>query len=337
MSTCLRVIFAAPRRIEIEVGVPLRPRAEELLVRSECSAISAGSELLAFRGELAPETPRDPVLPSLGGTFRFPFTFGYATTGEVVEQGSSVPGEWCGKKVTGLVPHASEFVVRPDEVWPVPPGMSSERAVFLPNAETAVGLVHDGAPQLGERFLVIGQGVIGLFVAGLLARLPVGRLVTVERYQRRRLASAALGAHACLVPEVGGGGLLDALGGDGADLVFEVTGDPAALDLAIAACGDEGRVVVGSWYGERRVSVDLGTRFHRGRLRLISSQVSRMAPALRGRWDRRRRMEVAFAALARLDPESWISHRVPVAEAAAAYRLLDETPQDCLQVLLTYG
>ena len=58
-----------------------------------------------------------------------------------------------------------------------------------------------------------------------------------------------------------------------------------------------GRVVVGSWYGSKKVDLDLGSFFHRGRLTLLSSQVSSIAPALSARWPAGRRLEVAWEML----------------------------------------
>jgi threonine dehydrogenase-like Zn-dependent dehydrogenase len=65
--------------------------------------------------------------------------------------------------------------------------------------------------------------------------------------------------------------------------------------------------------------------------------VSRLSPHLSGRWTKDRRFEVAFQAVARIPSGKLVSHRFPIERAAEAYRLLDESPNDCLQVLLTYN
>jgi threonine dehydrogenase-like Zn-dependent dehydrogenase len=80
----------------------------------------------------------------------------------------------------------------------------------------------------------------------------------------------------------------------------------------------------------------LGTRFHRERLRLISSQVSNLDPALSPRWDRARRAANVLRLLERVAPAELISHRLPFEQAAEAYRLLDQAPERALQVVLTY-
>src|SRR5690606_10225534 len=82
-----------------------------------------------------------------------------------------------------------------------------------------------------------------------------------------------------------------------ADLALELSGDMAVLNLALEATGFDGRIVIGSWYGRRTAPIDLGSRFHRNRLRLISSQVSTLAPALTGRWDKTRRLALAWRTL----------------------------------------
>jgi threonine dehydrogenase-like Zn-dependent dehydrogenase len=95
--------------------------------------------------------------------------------------------------------------------------------------------------------------------------------------------------------------------------------------------------VIGSWYGEKPAEVDLGGAFHRSRIKLISSQVSTISPELSGRWDKSRRFDVAWKALERIKPEKWITHKFPLNDAEKAYRLLDENPQETIQVIFDYS
>ena len=82
--------------------------------------------------------------------------------------------------------------------------------------------------------------------------------------------------------------------------------------------------------------LDLGGRFHRSRITLISSQVSTLAPRLRGRWSKRRRLLLALDYLRALPVDRLITHRFPFEEAGEAFRLLDKNPAEALQVVLTY-
>ena len=52
--------------------------------------------------------------------------------------------------------------------------------------ETAVNLVMDARPIIGERVMVIGQGIVGLLTTALLSRFPLNRLITLDRYAIRR-------------------------------------------------------------------------------------------------------------------------------------------------------
>jgi threonine dehydrogenase-like Zn-dependent dehydrogenase len=60
--------------------------------------------------------------------------------------------------------------------------------------ETAVNLVQDIAPLLGERGLVFGQGIVGLLAASLLAEFPLESLVSADNFPLRRDASLKAGA-----------------------------------------------------------------------------------------------------------------------------------------------
>ena len=131
--------------------------------------------------------------------------------------------------------------------------------------------------------------------------------------------------------------LADAGERHGVDLIYELSGQPAALDAAVAAAGFDSRIVVGSWYGTKPATLQLGGSFHRNRIRLISSQVSTVAPHLRGRWTKERRMESAWQLLAKLPADELISHRFPLEQADAAYRLIDSCPEQTLQVILNYS
>ena len=88
--------------------------------------------------------------------------------------------------------------------------------------------------------------------------------MVIEPVPARAALARRLGATA-VADEGQARALLENTGAGGADLSFELSGNPAALDAAIALTGREGRVVVGSFYGNKRAPVDLGGHFHRGR------------------------------------------------------------------------
>lgn len=352
--------FTAPRQVEIrEETLPALGR-EEVLVETSCSAISAGTEMLIYQGHIPQDSSaslrtdleKDSVISSLRGGLKYPLEFGYACAGLVRETGKDVDPSWRDKIVFAFQPHTSHFVSRPELLFPVPQPCNPETACFLPNMETAVNLLQDAAPILGERVLVFGQGVIGLLTTSLLAEFPLEALVTADCYKLRRDASRNMEISYSLDPnsegfqeealEKANRAAREHKNNQFAytqrkfDLTFELSGNPAALNQALALTAFSGRIVIGSWYGEKRAEIDLGGAFHRSRIKLISSQVSTIAPELSGRWDKKRRFEVAWRALERIQPQKWITHRFALGDAEAAYRLLDENPQETIQILVTY-
>jgi 2-desacetyl-2-hydroxyethyl bacteriochlorophyllide A dehydrogenase len=313
-----------------------------MLVETLCSAISPGTEMLIYRGQFPKELAD--VHDPLSNELKYPLSYGYACVGKVVKISKEMRHRWLGRLVFAFRPHTSHFIATPDDLIPLPEGMSPETACFLPNMETAVNLVQDGAPILGERVLVLGQGVVGLLTTTLLAEFPLEILVTADCYPLRRKTSLNVGAKTSFDPGAPDFCEQAALQPKsvtsaqyGYDLIFELSGSPAALNDAIELAGFGGRIVIGSWYGEKEAKLDLGGSFHRSRIKLIASQVSTIAPGLRGRWDKARRFQVAWDALERIRPEKWITHRFPLDEAAQAYRLLDENPQETIQIILQYG
>src|SRR5690606_1997443 len=81
------LVFEAPRRVGIRrVEVP-PPGDDAVLVRTLWSGISAGTEMLAYRGEIDPALPLDETIGSLAGSFEFPFHYGYSCVGRVEAAG----------------------------------------------------------------------------------------------------------------------------------------------------------------------------------------------------------------------------------------------------------
>jgi 2-desacetyl-2-hydroxyethyl bacteriochlorophyllide A dehydrogenase len=332
------VYFIAPGRVELrEESLPTLD-AEEVLVETRFSAISAGTEMLVYRGQFPRDTTDSHDV--LSSSLNYPLAYGYASVGKVIELGSSVPRKWNNRLVFSFQPHSSLFIAKPKSLFPIPESLPLEAACFLPNMETAVTLVQDAAPILGERVLVLGQGIVGLLTAALLHEFPLDLLVTADRYQMRRKASLDLGVNASLDPsfdDFHAAALNYRIGmDDGFDLTLELSGNPSALDDAIALTTFSGRVVIGSWYGEKRAPVDFGGKFHRSRIKLISSQVSSISPELSGRWDKLRRFDTAWNAMRRIQPEKWITHKFKLDEASQAYQLLDNSPELALQVIFAY-
>jgi len=326
--------FVGPRRVSVDTE-PLSPPAEdEVLVETVLSAVSPGTEKLIYRGEAPAGLAADSALNSLSNDLDFPLLYGYSCVGQVTDVGKEVSANWRGRRVFAFHPHVSRFTASPENLLPLPDDVSWTEGVLIPNAETAVNLLMDGAPVLGENVVVFGQGVVGLLTTALLSAHPIGALYTVEPDSTRRTWSESLGADRSFSPEAEEAlantlqvsaepQSIDGSTPEGADLVFELSGIPDVLNQALEVVGFDARIVLGSWYGTRRAPINLGGRFHRSRVSIISSQVSTIDPAYRGRWSKERRMETVLDLLPDLEGEAFVEDPEPLDRAPDVYDQLD--------------
>jgi len=328
MDTRRRIQFSAPGAVEVVTETAPSPGPNEVRVRTEYSAISPGTERLVYEGSVPDGLAADVSIDALEGEdLSYPISYGYACVGTVVGRGEKVPDGWMGASVFSFQPHVSQFVAAPDALVQLPDAAASTDAVMIPSLETAVNLVMDGRPMIGETAVLFGQGVVGLLTGCLLADYPLDTLVGVEPMEDRRAQAEDLGVST--VPSVSalpaglkgeeGGGASEAAR---ADLVYELTGRPEVLNEAVRCTGFGGRLVVGSWYGTKRAPIDLGGHFHRSRMRVLSSQVSTIDPSLQGRWSKERRMSVVLDLLSEVQPGRLISDRFSVSEASSVYERL---------------
>ena len=330
------VWFAAPRTAELRPERIPPPGPGEVRVRSVASAISQGTEMLVYRGAVPADLPLD--LPTLAGDFSFPIKHGYASAGRVAESGHGVDNLSPGDLVFVHHPHQEAFTVPANMPVRLPEGVDPTTGLFFANLETAMNVVHDTPLRLGETALVFGQGVVGLLITQLLKLAGADRVLVVEPLERRRKLALEVSADAAIEPgEDLHARVREATGGRGVDVAVEASSSGAALQAAVDAVAVEGTVVVASWYGTKPVTLSLGRHFHRGRVRVRSSQVGRVNPELGPRWDRARRTEAVLGLLPRLRLAELVSHRIPFEEAPRAYRLVDEDPGETVQVVLTHG
>jgi threonine dehydrogenase-like Zn-dependent dehydrogenase len=227
--------------------------------------------------------------PFMGGHFPFPVKYGYATVGRI-EDG---PDEHRGRTVFALHPHQSQFNIPLGAIVALPDAVPPQRAVLAANMETALNAVWDAAAGPADRIAIVGAGTVGTLVAFLCSRLAGAEITLVDLNKSRGELAQKLGVRFA-TPETARGDC---------DLVVHASGSAEGLRTAISLAGEEATVLELSWYGDTPVTVPLGGAFHSRRLRLISSQVGRIAASHRSRWTHHRRLAAALGLLAdpRLD------------------------------------
>src|SRR5689334_14259516 len=134
--------------------------------------------MLVYRGQVPPDIGLD--LPTLQGSFAFPIKYGYASVGRVIETGREAGDLRVGDLVFVHHPHQTEFVVPASLPVRLPERLPPETGVLFANAETAVNVMLDAHPHLGDRLVIFGQGVVGLLLTQLAKRVGVASLTTVD-------------------------------------------------------------------------------------------------------------------------------------------------------------
>ena len=307
------------------------PADGELLVRTEWSGISGGTEMLAYRGQIDPSVPLDETLGALGGTFAYPFAYGYSAVGRVERSRGRTPE---GSLVFAFHPHQDLFTVPEREAIALD-GPDPRTAVLLPLVETALQACLDAGPRFGEHVAVLGLGCVGILTGALLRRAGA-HVIGSEPDAARRAAAATFGVEA-VSPDELGQAIAERTAGGGATLVVEASGNPAALAEGLGVLAHEGTALVCSWYGTKPVPLPLGAEFHRRRLAICSSQVSTIPARLAARWDRARRLEAASALLAELPLGALTTHSFPFERAPEAYAAIDRGEPGLIHAALRFA
>lgn len=290
-------------------AAPLPARGpQDCLVRTLWSGVSRGTERLVFEGRVPVGEHERMRAPFQEGDFPFPVKYGYCAVGRV-EAG---PAALLGKTVFCLHPHQDRFVAPAERLVVVPDAVPARRAILAANMETALNAHWDAGSGPADRIVVVGGGVLGLLVGWLAARLPGAEVTLVDSNPARADVAALLGLAFALPQDAPGE----------ADLVFHASATAGGLAVAIAAAGQEARIVELSWYGEGAVPAPLGGAFHARRLQLVSSQVGAIAPSRRPRWDYARRSAAAMALLADARLDALITEEIAFAETPRKLPLL---------------
>jgi NADPH:quinone reductase-like Zn-dependent oxidoreductase len=276
--------IVGPGRAELRAETLPDLQPGQLLIRASYSGISRGTESLIFAHAVPPHERERMRAPHQVGSLPGPVKYGYANVGRVIA-GSD---ELTGRHVFCLFPHQSLYCIAQEQALPLPDAVPPARAVLAANMETAVNALWDAQPLLGQRIAVIGAGVVGALCAYLASRIPGCEVTLIDNYPDREDLAHKLGAQFRLADAAP----------SGVDLVLHASGSAAGLELALRIAADESRIIELSWYGDRSVCVPLGAAFHPGRLQLISSQVGKVAPAMRQRRTHRDPLALALTLLA---------------------------------------
>jgi L-iditol 2-dehydrogenase len=322
------IVFTAVGVARLEEGPPPTPGPGQLLIRTQATLISPGTERAFFLG--LPNTPQ-----------QYPHYPGYSNIGEVMEVGEGVAGWRPGMRVASPVGHAMYVIANAMRCVPVPDGLADEDAVFFNLSSIAMQGVRKARIELGEPVVVLGAGLIGL-LAMQLAKLSGALPVMIADTDDRRLAFArTVQADVTLaVDDRLAASVADLSGGDGAAVVIEATGHPEAILTAFALARPGGRVILlGSTRGETE-QVNFYRDVHKKGLTVIGAHNSArpQQESHPGWWIAQEDQSVALRllGLGRLVVRPLITHRFGWQDAPQAYERLKAWDVNTLGMVLDW-
>lgn len=342
------LVFTQPGTVGFESydNQPLQPH--EVRLQTLYSGISAGTELTAYRGSNPYlhkqwDPSRKLFIPAEQPTLEYPLSgWGYEEVGRVVEVGSEVQDVSIGDLIFGTWGHRTHHIVGEEYARDRVQAKSLDPilGIFSHIGAIALNGVHDARIRIGETVAVFGMGTLGQIV-GQLAKKSGARVIGVDRFEER-LEFARQSNALDIVLNASDGGTAERIRAitdkRGADVAIEVTGSTLALNQAIRSVAYSARVIALGFFQGSATGLFLGEEFHHNRVNIVGSQIFGTDPELTYRWNRLRLIQTFMRLQAEgvVNLASIISHVIPFDNAGEAFRILDQEPENALQVVLDF-
>ncbi len=353
----------------IEAPVPRSGRGRNL-VATRVSLISAGTEKqiidlarssLAGKAMARPDLVRktlqkirnEGLLPTVQKVFAkldTPIPLGYSLAGTVVEAGPEAGGYAVGDRIAcagaAVANHAEYNAVPKNLSVRIPVGVCDEAASFVTLGAIALQGVRVTNPTLGERVVVMGLGLIGQLTVQLL-KANGCRVLGFDPNPGRAKLALEMGADVA-VSDALDEAVRGFTEGYGADAVIVTASSKSSTppNQAAEISRMKGRVVMVGLTGmeidrepfyKRELDLRLSMSYGPGRHDPAYELEGHDYPLAYVRWTEQRNMQAFLELVAegRVTPLKLVTHRFPIAEAEAAYKLMD-TDEPFLAILLTY-
>ena len=258
-----QILFTDVAKAELLVTETADMAADEVLVKTEYSAISAGTERANLMG-----------MQNVMGGETFPRALGYCSVGIIVDAGADIKNYKVGDRVLvyhGV--HADYNKVKENKLTLVPDGVDPKDAALVIIAAMGLGGVRKLGIELGESAMIIGLGLLGMFAVEFARLEGAYPLIVSDLNPERRALALELGADYALDPSDPDyiNKVKEITGGRGVNAIVEVTGASVALEQALKFVSYMGRI---SLLGCTRVSecqIDYYSEVHRPGVKLIGA------------------------------------------------------------------
>jgi 2-desacetyl-2-hydroxyethyl bacteriochlorophyllide A dehydrogenase len=239
----IRAVVPEPRVTTFESFEVGEPGPGQILVATEASGVSPGTELAIYTG--IHQWLNDPT----NTWAKFPFVPGYSAVGRVLAVGDGVTRFREGDRVAFPGRHESHALVQTDgatEVWPISNDVNAAEAGLLPLARFPLSALAQSRSILGQSVAVLGLGSIGQITLRLFNAAGAFPLIGVDSVAGRRERAEATYGVRTVDPTAGdpAAAVRELLGGARPDIVVDATGAPPALQDALKLVADGGQVVL---------------------------------------------------------------------------------------------
>ncbi len=290
------------------------------------------------------------TIDAVRSKLRQPIALGYSNVGVVSEAGPDVSIFKPGDRVVSNGRHADIVRVPGNLCAKIPDSVDDETAAFTVVASIGLQGIRLAGPTLGESFVVIGAGLIGLLTIQLL-RAQGCRVLAVDIDEAKLSLAREFGADTCNTSNgedpVSAG--LFFSGRRGVDGVI-ITASSESNDLVSSAakmCRKRGRIVLVGVVGlkfnradfyEKELSFQVSCSYGPGRYDPEYEDGGHDYPLGFVRWTEQRNFEAVLQLMAegRLNVKPLISHRFDFENAADAYDSLS-AGSGVLGIILRYN
>ena len=256
--------------------------------KSVCSMVSSGTERLVASGLVDVSFQEKMKVPYQSGSFDLPIKYGYS----LIIQGDD------GRLGHVMHPHQDVVEIAEEDIFWTQPDIPPQRLALISNMETVLNAIWDADIRGNEKIAICGFGNIGALLANTL-RIFKGREAAIIEISDWRWAKAI---------ELGWN-LHDDL--ESYDIVFNTSTSEKGLQYCLDHLNYEGKLVELSWYGNKKVNLELGKNFHYNRLRIIASQVSQIPGHMRDKYNYRTRKQLALEILKDSSFDALITDTIP--------------------------
>jgi len=321
-----RIVITQRNKFRVEHFPVQNPKKGEVLVKTVCTQISAGTEL----GAIELERSQD----------RYP---GYSNAGKVVRVGEGVSEYKIDDRVLSSGKHASHVTVsaQPYSVAKIPQGVSWEQAPFASLGTVAMYGIRKTKIELGEFVAITGMGVVGQLTLQLADQTGCEALIAIDICENRLQVASRNGATHTLNPDLCDlKNEIDTItNGHGLDVAIEASGYPILLPQLFELSRIGGRIMMFGSIWHRTIEMDF-MPFHLKDLTLVSCHQPScpICETSHFPWTRQYNMRQFLKMISdgRVNVTSLISHKLSYKEVAEGYRLLKEEKDKALGVLLRW-